>query len=139
MTLAEQVKAARKDRNWTQSDLAMRCGVTLRTIQRIEKGEVTPSAYTLGKLVELLALEQEKDLHEISCLARRIRRGDYNDGALRKQQLKPDFREPTPPGSRRRMKKRQPLKSHEKISIVHKVFICHEKHADVAKDFRVSP
>jgi transcriptional regulator with XRE-family HTH domain len=60
MTLAEQVKAARKDRNWTQSDLATRCGVTLRTIQRIEKGEVTPSAYTLGKLVELLALEQEK-------------------------------------------------------------------------------
>ena len=52
-----------------------------------------------------LALEQEKDLHEISCLARRIRRGDYNDGALRKQQLKPDFKEPTPAGSRRRMKK----------------------------------
>ena len=31
-----------------------------------------------------LALEQDKDLHEVSCLARRIRRGDYNDGALRK-------------------------------------------------------
>jgi transcriptional regulator with XRE-family HTH domain len=60
MTLAEQVKAARKDRNWTQSDLAIRCGVTLRTIQRIEKGEVTPSAYTVGKLVELLDLEQDK-------------------------------------------------------------------------------
>lgn len=60
MTLAEQVKAARKDRNWTQSDLAIRCGVTLRTIQRIEKGEVTPSAYTVGKLVELLTLEQDK-------------------------------------------------------------------------------
>ena len=66
MTLAEQVKAARKDRNWTQSDLAMRCGVTLRTIQRIEKGEVTPSAYTLGKLVELLALEQEKSSQNLS-------------------------------------------------------------------------
>ena len=66
MTLAEQVKAARKNRNWTQSDLAMRCGVTLRTIQRIEKGEVTPSAYTLGKLVELLALEQEKSSQNLS-------------------------------------------------------------------------
>ena len=66
MTLAEQVKAARKDRNWTQSDLAIRCGVTLRTIQRIEKGEVTPSAYTLGKLVELLALEQEKSSQNLS-------------------------------------------------------------------------
>jgi len=66
MTLAEQVKAARKDRNWTQAEIAKRCGVTLRTIQRIEKGEVTPSAYTLGKLVELLALEQEKSSQNLS-------------------------------------------------------------------------
>ena len=62
MTLAEKVKIARKNLNWTQSDLAMRCGVTLRTIQRIEKGEVAPSAYTLGKLVDLLALELEEAL-----------------------------------------------------------------------------
>ena len=60
MTLAEKVKIARKNLNWTQSDLAIRCGVTLRTIQRIEKGEVAPSAYTLGKLVDLLALEREE-------------------------------------------------------------------------------
>jgi transcriptional regulator with XRE-family HTH domain len=60
MTLAEKVKTARKNLNWTQSDLALRCGVALRTIQRIEKGEVAPSAYTLGKLVNLLALEQEE-------------------------------------------------------------------------------
>ena len=86
-----------------------------------------------------LALEQEKDLHEVSCLARRIRRGDYNDGAVRKQQLRPDFKEPTPAGSRRRMKKRQPLTTGERISIVHQVLVGHEKHADVAKDFRVSP
>lgn len=60
MTLAEKVKTARKNLNWTQSDLAVRCGVALRTIQRIEKGEVAPSAYTLGKLVDLLELEQEE-------------------------------------------------------------------------------
>jgi len=60
MTLAEKVKTARKNLNWTQSDLAARCGVTLRTIQRIEKGEVEPSAYTLGKLVDLLALELQE-------------------------------------------------------------------------------
>lgn len=60
MTLAEKVKIARKTLNWTQSDLAMRCGVTLRTIQQIEKGEVAPSAYTLGKLVDLLALELQE-------------------------------------------------------------------------------
>lgn len=60
MTLAEKVKTARKNLYWTQSDLALRCGVTLRTIQRIEKGEVAPSAYTLGKLVDLLALSLEQ-------------------------------------------------------------------------------
>ena len=60
MTLAEKVKTGRKNLNWTQSDLALRCGVTLRTIQRIEKGEVAPSAYTLGKLVDLLALSLEE-------------------------------------------------------------------------------
>jgi len=60
MTLAEKVKVARKNLNYTQSDLAIRCGVTLRTIQRIEKGKVEPSAYTLGKLVDLLALEREE-------------------------------------------------------------------------------
>lgn len=60
MTLTEKVKTARKNLNYTQTDLASRCGVTLRTIQRIEKGEVAPGAYTLGKLVDLLALEREE-------------------------------------------------------------------------------
>jgi hypothetical protein len=65
------------------------------------------------------ASDQEKDLHEVSSLARRIRRGEYNAGALRKQQLRPDFVEPIPDGSRRRMKKRAPLTLQDKISIVH--------------------
>jgi hypothetical protein len=64
------------------------------------------------------ASDQEKDLHEVSSLARRIRRGDYNAGAVRKQQLKPDFAEPIPDASRRRMKKRAPLTISDKISIV---------------------
>ncbi len=58
MTLGEQIRQARKSLAWTQAELAGRCGVTERTIQRIEKGEVRPSAYTLGKLIDLLALEQ---------------------------------------------------------------------------------
>jgi len=85
------------------------------------------------------ASDQEKDVHEVSSLAKRIRRGEYNAGALRKQQLKPDFVEPIPDGSRRRMKKRAPLTIGEKISIVHQVLVGHEKQADVAKAHRVSP
>ena len=80
-----------------------------------------------------LAIELDKDLHDVSCLARRIRRGDYNDGAQRKMQLRPDYPEPIPDGSRRRMKKRSPLSLMDKISIVHDVLVGHEKHADVAK------
>ena len=46
-----------------------------------------------------IAAEQDRDVHEVSCLARRIRRGDYNDGALRKIQLRPDYPEHTPDGA----------------------------------------
>ena len=66
-----------------------------------------------------MAAEQDKDVHEVSCLARRIRRGDYNDGALRKMQLRPDYPEHIPDGARRRMKKRSPPSLQDKISIVH--------------------
>ena len=66
-----------------------------------------------------MAAEQDKDVHEVSCLARRIRRGDYNDGALRKLQLRPDYPEHIPDGARRRMKKRSPPSLQDKISIVH--------------------
>ena len=33
------------------------------------------------------AIQLDKDVHEVSSLAKRIRRGEYNDGAVRKQQL----------------------------------------------------
>ena len=66
-----------------------------------------------------MAFELDKDVHEVSSLARRIRRGDYNDGALRKMQLRPDYPEHVPDGARRRMKKRCPPSLQEKISIVH--------------------
>ena len=53
--------------------------------------------------------------------------------------LKPDFAEPVSDGARRRMKKRRPLTTHDRVSIVHQVLVNHEKHADVAKAYRVSP
>ena len=68
-----------------------------------------------------------------------MRRGDYSDGAQRKQLLRPDFAEPVPDGARRRLKKRRPLTTQERVLIVHQVLVCHEKHADVAKAYRVSP
>jgi len=57
VNLGTQLREIRKNLGWTQSELATKCGVTLRTIQRIEKGEVTPSAYTLGRLKQELGTE----------------------------------------------------------------------------------
>jgi len=43
----EQISNARKKLNLTQAELADKCKVDIRTIQRIERGEVTPRFYTL--------------------------------------------------------------------------------------------
>ena len=56
-----------------------------------------------------VAFVQGQDIHDVSRLAQRIRRGDYNDGALKKQLLRPDFSDKTAVGSRRYSRKRKPL------------------------------
>jgi transcriptional regulator with XRE-family HTH domain len=47
-TIAEQIKDLRKELGLTQADLADRCNLDIRTIQRIESGKVKPRAYTIG-------------------------------------------------------------------------------------------
>ena len=47
------------------------------------------------------------------------------------------LREITAPGIRKRSKKRGTLTITEKIEIVHKVLVGHEKQIDVAKEFRI--
>ena len=44
----------RKKRGMTQEDLAYACDINVRTIQRIEKGEVEPRVYTLNLLSKAL-------------------------------------------------------------------------------------
>ena len=84
------------------------------------------------------AFEQGKDIHDVSSLAKRMRRGEYRDGASKKQLLKPDFNESVAIGERRFSRKRKPLSISDKISIVHKMMVQFEKQADVAKEYRVS-
>ncbi len=47
----------RKEKGLSQEQLAEASGISLRTIQRIEKGRVTPQPYTLKTLAESLDLE----------------------------------------------------------------------------------
>jgi transcriptional regulator with XRE-family HTH domain len=54
MTLAEKIIAFRRSNGLTQEVLAEQCGVTLRTIQRIEKGENVPRGHTLRAIAAVL-------------------------------------------------------------------------------------
>ena len=56
MELGEQVKAFRLKKGWTQQQVSEATGISLRTVQRIEKGEVKPSAYSLQKIGEALEI-----------------------------------------------------------------------------------
>jgi len=52
--LGEQISVIRKEKGYTQSELAEECDVDIRTIQRIETGEVTPRIFTLRVINEKL-------------------------------------------------------------------------------------
>ena len=55
------IKNLRSKKGFTQSELSEKSGVSLRTIQRIERDEVSPSMYTLKKISEVL----NEDLNQI--------------------------------------------------------------------------
>ena len=54
--LASLVKSRRKEKGYTQSKLAELTGLSLRSIQRIEKAEVYPRDYTLKVIMEILEI-----------------------------------------------------------------------------------
>ena len=61
--IANQIKAARVARGYTQLDLAEKTNISLRSIQRIESAQVSPRAYTLNILSATLGLQlQHRDL-----------------------------------------------------------------------------
>lgn len=64
MNLGERVKTLRIAKAWTQTELADRCGVSLRTIQRIESNAVVPSLFSLKKLSEVLETNLSESLTE---------------------------------------------------------------------------
>src|SRR5689334_4302646 len=53
-TLATRLAARRKAANLTQAQLATRAGVRTETVNRIERGHVTPDFATIRKLVEAI-------------------------------------------------------------------------------------
>ncbi|NSL86900.1 helix-turn-helix transcriptional regulator [Chitinophaga sp. Mgbs1] len=59
MQLNERILRARKERGLTQEELADLVGVTVRTIQRIERNESVPRSYTLKAIAAALNLPFE--------------------------------------------------------------------------------
>lgn len=55
--IGNQLAKARLSKGWTQTELAVKCNVSARTIQRIEAGTVTPRNYTIRLLSETLCTD----------------------------------------------------------------------------------
>ena len=48
------IKKMRLERHWSQDQLAEMSGLSIRTIQRIEAGDVSPRSYTIKAILEVL-------------------------------------------------------------------------------------
>jgi len=54
MELSKRIKELRIKKGLTQTDLSEKSGISLRTIQRIENNEVSPSIYSLKNISKIL-------------------------------------------------------------------------------------
>ncbi|HVW97453.1 MAG TPA: helix-turn-helix transcriptional regulator [Mucilaginibacter sp.] len=52
--IGQLVKVGRNKKKYTQQQLAELSGISLRSVQRIERGEVSPRQYTLNLLADIL-------------------------------------------------------------------------------------
>ena len=61
--LAEQIKLGRKQRKWTEKNLADRAGISRATLQKIENGEMSCAiglVFEVATLVGINLFEQDK-------------------------------------------------------------------------------
>jgi transcriptional regulator with XRE-family HTH domain len=63
--LGKKIAELRKSKGLTQEELVEKCNLNVRTLQRIESGEVTPRSYTLKMIFAALDYNAN-DLFEIS-------------------------------------------------------------------------
>jgi len=62
--LGKRITEIRKEQNLTQEDLVEKCNVNVRTLQRIESGEVTPRPSTLRIITEALGIDFKQVVEE---------------------------------------------------------------------------
>jgi transcriptional regulator with XRE-family HTH domain len=59
MEIGTYIKEARLKKGLTQEELAFQTDISVRTIQRIESGEVDPRSYTLQSIAKVLEIDFE--------------------------------------------------------------------------------
>ena len=60
MQTGQKIKEARIKQGLTQQELALKANINLRTIQRIENGEVIPRSYSLKTIAKVLNLNESE-------------------------------------------------------------------------------
>jgi transcriptional regulator with XRE-family HTH domain len=75
--LGKKITELRKAKGLTQEELVARCNVSVRTIQRIETGEVTPRSYTVRIILSAL----EYDLSQVADEQRVLSEEDVKENA----------------------------------------------------------
>ncbi|MFK8060154.1 MAG: helix-turn-helix domain-containing protein [Polaribacter sp.] len=55
--LGQKILALRKQKGFTQEELVEQCNINVRTIQRIEAGDVSPRSYTIKAILEVLGFD----------------------------------------------------------------------------------
>ncbi len=64
--LGQKIQDLRKQKGLTQEELVEKCNINVRTIQRIEAGEVTPRPYTIKTILGALGYDFETINHSTS-------------------------------------------------------------------------
>ncbi len=74
-SIGSHIREARKELGLTQEELAYQCNVHVRTIQRIETGEVSPRMYTIRLINDVLGthLAMEKGFEEMDAEIKQFR------------------------------------------------------------------
>ncbi|WP_076502388.1 helix-turn-helix domain-containing protein [Belliella pelovolcani] len=63
--LGQKIQAWRKAKGMTQEELVEKCNINVRTIQRIEAGEVMPRSYTVKAILEVLGIDMEDSFSKV--------------------------------------------------------------------------
>ncbi|MEE4001447.1 helix-turn-helix transcriptional regulator [Tenacibaculum sp. FZY0031] len=54
--IGQRIVALRSQKGWSQSDLAKACNKDRRTLEKLEKGEVNPTIYSLLEICNALGI-----------------------------------------------------------------------------------